>query len=348
MKKIIMLSFIVLTFSCKQENKESAKVENKTEQIKPVYETIGVIEKLSPKLDKHLNSMGKIEIIAKGYDWSEGPLWLEKEKTLIWSDVPKNTVYRWREGQDAEVYLNPSGYTSEKPTLSKEPGSNGLLLNPEGKLVLCQHGDRRVAYMDAPVNSPEAKYITIADKYNGKRFNSPNDAVYDDLGNLYFTDPPYGLPDRNESKDKEIVHNGVYKVTPDGAVTVLVDSLTRPNGIAFNPDFTKCYVANSDPKKAYWAVYDITPEKTFTNGKILFDATSMMSAENKGLPDGLKVDQFGTLYATGPGGVFVLTSDGDHIGTIRTNQATANCCFNTDQTYLFMTADSYIMRLKLR
>ena len=344
-----MLCLISLIFSCKQEKKESAKVEEKLDQIQqPMYETIGKIEKLSPKLDDYLNSMAKIEIIARGYEWSEGPLWLDKEKVLIWSDVPKNTIYRWREGQNADVYITPSGYTGKEPSKSKEPGSNGLLLNPEGKLVLCQHGDRRVAYMDAPLNSPEAKYVSIADKYEGKRFNSPNDAVYDDEGNLYFTDPPYGLPGQNESKEKEIKYNGVYKVTPDGTVTVLVDSLTRPNGIAFNPEFTKCYVANSDPKKAYWAVFDVTSDKKFTNGKIFFDATSMVSPSKKGLPDGLKVDQFGTLYATGPGGVFVITTGGDHIGTINTNQATANCCFNTDQSYLYMTADSYVMRLKIR
>lgn len=348
MKKIIMLCFIALTFSCKQNKKESATVEKKPEQTKPMYESIGEIEKLSPKLDKYVNSMAKIEVIAKGYQWSEGPLWLEKEKTLIWSDVPKNTIYSWKEGEDAKTYLSPSGYTGEEPSLSKEPGSNGLLLNPEGKLVLCQHGDRRMAYMDASLSSPQSKYVTIADKFDGKRFNSPNDAVYDDLGNLYFTDPPYGLPGQNESKDKEIAHNGVYKVTPEGVVTVMIDSLTRPNGIAFNPDFTKCYVANSDPKKAIWAVYDVTPEKTFTNGKIFFDATSLVSPEKKGLPDGLKVDDYGTVYATGPGGVLVFTIDGEHIGTINTNQATANCCFNTDKSILYMTADSYIMRLKIR
>ena len=350
MKRILLLSCAVVIISCKSEKKEAIKevAEEVIKETVSSYKTMGTIERLSPKLNEIISENAKMEIIAEGYQWSEGPLWLETEQTLIWSDVPKNTIYSWKEGEDAKVYLTPSGYTGEEPSKSREPGSNGLLFNPDGKLVLSQHGDRRMAMMDAPLNAPEAKFVTIVDNFNGKKFSSPNDAVYDSEGNLFFTDPPYGLPGQNESEDKEIDFNGVYKVSTDGNVTMLVDSITRPNGIAFSPDFTKCYVASSDPKKAIITVYDISEEKTFTNGKIFFDGTSMVAQGKRGLPDGLKIDNKGNVFATGPGGVLIFSPDGEHLGTLNTTQPTANCCFNTDKSILYITANSYILRLELK
>ncbi|UOB17661.1 SMP-30/gluconolactonase/LRE family protein [Abyssalbus ytuae] len=355
MKKIILLCLAFLIFSFKESKKSSLHSERLPEKYytgirdnKNIERLYPKIERLSPKLDEFIKSSAQLEIISKGYDWAEGPVWIETEKMLLWSDVPKNSIYSWKEGEEAKLYLKPSGYTGSTPLGTREPGSNGLLLSPDGKLVLCQHGDRRLAYMDAPVKSPQPKFISVADKFEEKKFNSPNDAVYDNIGNLYFTDPPYGLKTQNdESPEKEIEFNGVYKVDKEGKVTVLIDSLTRPNGIAFNTDYTRCYVSNSDPQKAYWAVYDVTPDKTFANGKIFFDATNMVKQGKKGLPDGLKVDDIGTLYATGPGGILVLTTYGEHIGTINTQHATANCGFNADKSVLYITADNYIMRLKL-
>lgn len=344
---MIILS-VLLIFSCKVNQKDYSEVDYDLVAENADIQPIGKIEKLDIELDKYISASAQIEIIAKGYKWTEGPLWIDTLKTLIWSDVPANTIYQWKEGEEAKVYLSPSGYTGKTPSQNKEPGSNGLLLNPEGKLVLCQHGDRRVSFMDADIRSPKAKFVPIAESFQGKKFNSPNDAVYDDEGNLYFTDPPYGLKTQDDqSPEKELEFNGVYKVSPKGEITVLVDSLTRPNGIAFNPEFTKCYIANSDPKKAYWAVYNVTPEKTFEEGRVFFDATSLVSQGKKGLPDGLVTDDYGTLYATGPGGVLVLTSSAQHIGTINTQQATSNCTFDKDKTTLYITADSYVMRLKL-
>ena len=228
-----------------------------------------------------------------------------------------------------------------------EPGSNGLLLNPDGKLVLCQHGDRRMAMMDAPVSEPEAKFTTLADSYNGKKLNSPNDAVFHKNGDLYFTDPPYGLEQNENDPAKELDFQGVYKLDKNGKVTLLTKELTRPNGIAFSPDYKKLYVANSDPQKALWMVYDLDKDGLLKNGKVFFDATSK-TANQKGLPDGMKVHPDGWVFATGPGGVLIFDPDGTHIGTIMTGQATSNCAFNEDFSQLYMTADDFLMRIKLK
>ncbi|MDJ0644919.1 MAG: SMP-30/gluconolactonase/LRE family protein [Flavobacteriaceae bacterium] len=343
MKKILAICFIATLISCKQDKNERTK--NIPQQSD--YETIGNIERLSSKLDNLIDTDAQIEILTSGYLWSEGPLWLEDQQMLIWSDVPQNTIYGWKDGEEAKLFLKPSGFTGQNPSSSTEEGSNGLLLDNNDNLILCQHGDRRVAKMTAPLDMPGPEFSTLIDNYQGKKLNSPNDAAYDADGNLYFTDPPYGLKGIDQSKEKELNFNGVYKLDTQGKLTMLVDSLTKPNGIAFNPDFTKCYVANSDPEKAFWAVYDITPEKTFSNGKLFFDATSMV-ASKKGLPDGLKVDNSGNVFATGPGGVLVFSPQGEHLGTIATEQATANCAFNQDKSMLFMTAHSYILRLSLK
>ena len=185
-------------------------------QANKEIKTIGSMERLDPALDSILSPNAKVEIIAEGYDWSEGPLWVENQKMLLFSDVPKNIVYKWTEEKGAEPYLTPSGYTGEKPR-AEELGSNGLLLDDEGNLVLCQHGDRRLAMMDAPLGSPKAEFVTIADKFDGKKFNSPNDAVFRNY-DFYFTDPPYGLEKKMEDPLKEIPFQGVYRASADSGV----------------------------------------------------------------------------------------------------------------------------------
>ncbi len=227
-----------------------------------------------------------------------------------------------------------------------EPGSNGLLLDSEGRLVLTQHGDRRVARMDAPLTAPEPNFTTLADRYDGMRFSSPNDAVFDGQGALYFTDPPYGLPQGPGDPTQETPFNGVYRLGVDGEVTLLTDELSRPNGIALSPDEQTLYVANSDSTQAIWMAYDLLPSGRIENGRVFFDATEWV-LERLGLPDGLKVDEAGNLFATGPGGVLVFSPDGRHLGTIRTTQETANCAFDRDGTALYMTADSYLLRIRL-
>jgi gluconolactonase len=204
-----------------------------------------------------------------------------------------------------------------------------------------------MARMDVPVILPEAKFTTLADRYDGKRFNSPNDAVFNSKGELFFTDPPYGLAQQENDPSKELDYQGVFRVDTSGTVHLLTDELTRPNGLAFSPDESKLYVANSDPERAIWMVYDMQEDGSLVNGKVFYDATDKVARE-KGLPDGMKVDDAGNIYATGPGGVWVFSPEGEQIGLVRTGQATSNCAFNADKSILYITADMYIMRLSLK
>jgi gluconolactonase len=334
MKHLLFLLLAVFMLSCVNPT-----------QKKQQFETTGSIERLSPVLNKIIPDSAKIEILADGFLWSEGPLWLGNEQKLLFTDVPSNLVYEYSDKNGLQVYLDPSGLTDDDPNTGNS-GANGLVLDEDGSLILCQHGDRRVAKMMAPTANQESKFKTLAATYEGKRFNSPNDAVYDMHGNLYFTDPPYGLEGQDEDPAKELPFNGVYKLSPNGTVTLLIDDLTRPNGIAVSPDNTKLYVANSDPEKCLWMVYDLADDGTVSNGKVFFDATSMFDGKN-GLSDGMKVNRQGIIFATGPGGVLVFSPEGEHLGTIKTGKATANCAFNDDETVLYMTAHNNLMRIKL-
>ncbi len=323
--------------SADQESREAAP---------EAYPSTGSIERLDPALDRLIPAGAQMEVLAGGFNWSEGPQWLPNEEMLIFSDVPENRIYQWKEGDTvASVYLAPSGYTGET-SRGGEPGSNGLTLDPEGRLVLCQHGDRRVARMDAPLGAPAPNFTTLVAEYEGKRFNSPNDLVYDARGNLYFTDPPYGLEGGVDSPLKELDFQGVYRLSADGELSLLVDTLTRPNGIALSPDEGTLYVAVSDPQRAWWVAYDLGEDGSVSNGRILYDATPMVP-KAKGLPDGMKVRRDGSIWATGPGGVWVFSPEGTHLGTIHTGQATANCGFNAAQDVLYLTADSLLLRLQL-
>lgn len=311
------------------------------------YPTIGSIERLDPALDAILSPDAIIEILAEGFEWSEGPVWVPSLQGLLFSDIPPNTVYLWKEGEGHTPFLKPSGYTGESPR-GGEVGSNGLLLDPNGNLVLCQHGDRRIARMDASWDDPQPVYTTVVDTYDGKRFNSPNDAAYASNGDLYFTDPPYGLEQNIHDPLKELPFQGVYRYGADGALTLLTDSLTRPNGIGLSPDQSTLYVANSDPAKAVWYAFDLNPDGNLANGRIFFDATDAQSESRKGLPDGLKVKRDGHIFATGPGGVWIFSPEGQHLGTILTTEATANCAFDPEEQFLYMTADMYVLRVKLQ
>jgi gluconolactonase len=336
MNRMMLLSLLPLLAACGDRSAGE-----------PPLQTIGTIERLDPAIDSLIPPDAEIEILAEGFDWSEGPVWVEDGAYVLFSDVPQNRIYKWKEGEGATVWLEPSGYTGDAPR-GGEPGSNGLLLDSEGRLVLCQHGDRRIARMDAPLTAPEPSFTTLADSYNGMRFSSPNDATFGSRGVLFFTDPPYGLPEGPGDPIQETPFNGVYRLGVDGEVTLLTDELSRPNGIGLSPDEQTLYVANSDPERAIWMAYDLLRTGGIANGRVFFDATDLVSQDNAGLPDGLKVDAAGNLFATGPGGVLVFSPDGRHLGTIRTTQATANCALDSDGSTLYMTADSYLLRLRLR
>ncbi|MCC5932589.1 MAG: SMP-30/gluconolactonase/LRE family protein [Cyclobacteriaceae bacterium] len=345
MRIIQILFFITISlcfFLCKPKDRdkevETTKMSN--------YPLAGSLEWLSDEMEQFFDKKARPELLAGGYAWTEGPLWIEAGNYLLFSEIPPNNIHKWKEGEGASLYLHPSGYTG--PTeRTGEPGSNGLVLSPEGKLVLCQHGDRRMAYMNAPLDDPSPEFVTIAHTFEGKRFNSPNDAAYHSSGELYFTDPPYGLQQRENDPDRELDFFGVFRVKTDGGVELLIDSLSRPNGIAFSPDEKLVYVANSDPKNAIWAIYEVNGDGRLENGRILLDMTHMVS-ERRGLPDGLKVHSSGYIFATGPGGVLVIHPDGRHIGTIETGKATSNCAFDASEKYLYMTANDMLMRIAIK
>lgn len=309
--------------------------------------TIGSIERLDPALDKLIAPGTKVEVLAEGHDWAEGPVWVPSEQFLLYSDIPPNSIFRWKEGEGAKLWLKPSGYTGSH-SRAGEPGSNGLALDPQGRLVLCQHGDRRVARLYAPLDKPEPKFVTLADRYDGKRLNSPNDLVYHKSGDLYFTDPPYGLEKNVNDPAKELPFQGVYRLSKDGKLTLLTKEMSRPNGIGLSPDGKTLYIANSDPKKAVWMSFDLKEDGTIDKGRVLHDATKWVGVR-PGLPDGLAVDAAGNIFATGPGGVLIFSPDGKLLGRIDTTQATANCTFGgEDGSDLFITADMYLLRVKIK
>lgn len=308
--------------------------------------TIGTIERLDPALDAIVSATAQPEIISEGYKWSEGPQWLAETKTLIFSDVPTNTIYQWMEGKGTSVYLTPSGYTGTTPR-GGEMGSNGLTLTPDGKLVLCQHGDRRVARMEAPLNDPKPVFITLADNFEGKKLSSPNDVVVRSNGDVFFTDPPYGLESQSDDDPaKETAFNGVYKAS-GGKTTVIADSLTRPNGLAFMPGEKTLIVANSDPKKPIWYAFDLAENDSVMNARIFYDATKEAQTE-KGSPDGFRVDKQGNIFASGPGGVWIFNAAGKVLGKIKLTEPASNCALTDDEKTLFITNNMYVLRVKLR
>lgn len=312
----------------------------------PEKKTIGTFERIDPAFDNIVSADAEINIIAEGYEWSEGPVWVASQNMLLFSDVPKNKIYKWTEDNGIEVYLTPSGFTGTTTT-SPEPGSNGLTLDDEENLILCQCGDRRLAMMNSSVDKPLADFTTLADKFNGKRFNSPNDVAFYNY-NFYFTDPPYGLAKQMEDPEKEIPFQGVYVAPAEGDVKVIVDSLTRPNGLAFLKNKKTLIVANSDPGKANWYAFDLTETDSATNARVFYDATEIAKTE-KGLPDGLKVDSQNNIFATGPGGVWIFNADGKVLGKIKfTDFPVSNCALSSDEKTLFLTADSYVLKVTLR
>ena len=332
---VIGALLISLAMGCKTSER-AAKSENRV-----TYPAMGKLEKLDPQFDTLIAPDAKLEKLAEGYDWSEGPVWVRDGAYLLFSDVPMNTVFKWKEGEGIKPFLKPSGYTGSIPR-GGEPGSNGLTVDSQGRLVLCQHGDRRVSRLEK-----DRQFRVIAEFYQLRRFNSPNDLAFKSNGDLYFTDPPYGLEKLNADPKKEITFNGVYRVKPDGEITLLTQNLTFPNGIAFSPDEKILYVAVSDPKRPIIVAYDVKADGTIDNERVFFDALPLMPGR-KGLPDGLKVDQRGNLFATGPGGVLILAPDGRHLGTINTGEATANCGWGDDGSVLYITADMFLCRIQTK
>lgn len=351
MRKIIAISLLISVFACKQGGKSSDKPTetiNIGNEIDTSVTSKFSIEILDDAAKDIIDSNAEITILASGFEWTEGPLYIEDGDYLLFSDIPNNKVYKLDAENDTITYLHPSGFSGDSFT-GAEPGSNGLLLSPEGELVLMQHGNRQVAKMNSSLSNPKADYSALANNYRGKRFNSPNDACYDTMGNLYFTDPPYGLPGQMNDPGKELDFQGVYCLLTTGELLLVDATNTRPNGIGISPDGKSLYVAVSDPEQAIWNKYSISSPGIVSDKIKIADATHLVGQENEpGLPDGLKVNRQGIIFATGPGGVWIFNPEGKAIARILTGQKTANCAFGKDEKSLFMTADDYILAVALK
>jgi gluconolactonase len=305
------------------------------------YPWMGKIERMDPALDQVLSPNAVIERLARGFEWSEGPIWVKRGGGhLLFSDVPNNIVYKWVPYVGTSEFLFPSGYTGSKKR-GGEPGSNGLTLDRQGRLLLAQHGDRQIGRLEK-----DGKVKPLTQFYQGRRFNSPNDLVVHSNGDIFFTDPPYGLEKNNADPAKELNYNGVYRLTSKGKVHLLTSEISFPNGIALSPEEDILYVAVSDSKRPVIMAYSLTSDGKIWNGRVFFDTTSLMQGR-KGVPDGLKVDKQGNLWATGPGGVLVISPEAKLLGIINTGEATANCAFGgADGSMLYITADEYLCRIQ--
>jgi gluconolactonase len=325
---------------------------------KKSYPTFGKIVRLDPGLDKLLAPDAKLEKLAGGFVWTEGPVWVKDGDYLLFSDIPNNVINKWKEGEGITKFIFPAGYSGTKRKIGvagDEPGTNGLRLSPQGELYACQHGDRRVVRLDAKlggdtkpmIGNENVPWKTVADKIMGKRLNSPNDLVFAKNGDLYFTDPPYGLEKHDKDPARELDFQGIYRVKKGGKLELLTKEMSRPNGIALSPDDKTLYVANSDPEKAVWMAYTIGSEGKLGAGRVFYDSGKWVGHEGKpGLPDGLKIDTQGNLWATGPGGVLIFTPNGKLLGVIETGTNTANCAFGDDGSTLYIAANHDIARIK--
>ncbi len=308
------------------------------------FPSIGSIDRFDSSLDQLIPKDTKVEVVCGGFEWSEGPVWIAEKGNkfggyVLFSDIPHNSVMKWQEGVGVSLFMKPAGYTGVAD-YGREPGSNGLALDAEGRLVLCEHGDRRISMV-----TKGGGKVTLADKWNGKRFNSPNDLVVRDNGDIFFTDPIYGLPNRADDPMREIDFCGVYRLQKDGTVTVQYREMSRPNGIAFSPDQKTLYVANSDGNDPVWRAFPVKEDGNLGPPKPFFDAS-----KEKRLPrgggDGLKVDVKGNVYATGPGGVLVLSPEGKLLGRIVTGESISNVGWGNDGSVLYLTSDMYLARVK--
>ncbi len=299
----------------------------------------GHVDRLDPRLDALVPKDAKVELLASGFKWSEGPVWDRANGRLLFSDVPNNVVHQWSAKGGASVFLTPSGYTGAAGGGGREPGANGLTFDAKGRLTLCQHGDRRISRLE------NGKFVTIVDRFEGKRFNSPNDLVFGKDGALYFTDPPYGLTKTFDDPGREIGWNGVYRLGTDGKLTVLVKDLKAPNGIGLSPDGKTLYVGQSNPDQPVVMAYELKADGSVGAGRVFFDAKPLVK-NGPGLPDGLKVDAAGNVWTSGPGGILVLTPKGEHLGTIATGVPTANLAFGDDGSTLYMTANDTLRRIR--
>lgn len=303
------------------------------------------IEKLAGPGSRYGSLTGTSHSLAEGFKWSEGPVWVEHGRYLLFSDIPPNRVYKWSEHEGLSLFLKKSGYTGDQPRLGKtvngvtdEPGSNGLLIDPEGRLVLCQHGNRMVARLGISLRNPKPIYEVLAERHDGKRLNSPNDVVVHSSGAVYFTDPPYGI----EPEEMEQAHAGVYRVDPGGEIELLVDDFEKPNGLAFSPDESVLYI--DDSHHQHIRAFDVAADGSLQNGRPFAD----LAHDSDGVPDGMKVDLEGNVYATNSLGIWVHSARGEFLGLISVPEVPANCAWGEDGQVLFIAARTSVYRIRMR
>lgn len=304
-------------------------------------------------MDRLIPAGTKIERVATvpGFKWTEGPVWIHTGY-LLFAEIPSNTIRKWTPGGQVTTFMEACGYKGKTAYNGPEPGSNGMTLDRQGRLTAAGHAQRDVWRLET-LDASSTPTI-LADSFEGKKLNSPNDLVYRSDGSLYFTDPPYGLRTQSDQdKEKELSFNGVYRLRdavshkagapPDNTkLDLLVKDLTRPNGIAFSPDEKYLYVDNSGPKKI-WMRYAVHKDGSLGDGTQFYDATSDKSS---GAPDGMKIDKSGNLYSAGPGGVWIFSKDGKHLGTIRVPENVGNLAWgDADLKSLYITASTSIYRV---
>ena len=307
---------------------------------------IGRVDRFNSALDELIAKDAKIEVLCGGFDWSEGPVWVPQENNkfggyVLFSDIPHNAVMKWQEGVGASLFMKPAGYTGVAD-YGREPGSNGLALDAQGQLVMCEHGDRRIS-----VVTKGGGKLTLADRWNGKRLNSPNDLAIRSNGDIFFTDPIYGLPKRAEDPMREIDFCGVYRLQKDGIVTAQYKGMSRPNGIGFSPDEKTLYVANSDGSDPVWRAFPVETDGNLGKPRAFFDSSKDNRVPRSG-GDGLKVDSKGNVFATGAGGVLVLSPKGKLLGRLVTGESIANVAWGNDGSVLYLTSDMYLCRIQTK
>ncbi|MBZ5856624.1 SMP-30/gluconolactonase/LRE family protein [Flavihumibacter profundi] len=346
MKYVILfcsLAAIVTCFGC-----HTKPVINKEASLATPVTPLGNIEIFDSSALTAIDSTAKIEFIAGNFNWSEGPVWLAQKQVLLFSDVPENKIFQWKEGDSAKLFLTPSGYTD---TVKREGeiGSNGLTLDNNGTLLLCQSGNRVVARLNSSLDAPAPVFTVISANYKGKKFNSPNDLVADKNSNIYFTDPIYGLPQGATDPSRELNFEGVYRINTDGKTQLLIDSISRPNGIALSLDEKILYVASSDDQHPRWYAYKLDDKGAIKSGGILFDGTmAKQKAIVKQGADGMKIDKWGNIFSAGPDGLNIISPDGKLLALIRIyGRRASNCAFNETKDILFITADDMVLKVKL-
>jgi len=303
----------------------------------------GRIDRWDPALDAIVPKDWKIEKLAEGFGWAEGPIWVKSGGYLLFTDVPGNKMWKWSEKGGLEKFLDPSGAPSFDPEIWREAGANGLAINDKDSILLADTGNRNIQRLDLKTK----KKTPVASNFEGKKFSSPNDVVKMKNGVLFFTDPPYGFKKFDDAPQKEIPFNGVYRMGKDGTVTAIEKELTRPNGVALSPDESVLYAAQSEGNKAIINAYTLDKAGNVTGKKLFADLTDLASKEAPGAPDGLTVAADGTVFATGPGGVIVLSKDGKRLGRIWDGKQTANCKFGDDGKTLYMTSHNMLARIRL-